>query len=177
MTATITHTNDRVDVEREALLDFLAQQRAFLLTTIEGLDQEQATTRTTKSELHLAGLVKHLSVAERGWIRFIEEGPAEIDYEDQETYDFHENTFRLVGDETLEGALADYARAAKATEEYVRSLPDLEITNKLPAAPWFPEDAEWTARDVLLHLIRETAQHCGHADIIRESLDGQKTMG
>ena len=177
MTATITRANGRVDVEREALLGFLAQQRAFLLTTLEGLDQEQATTRTTKSALHLAGLVKHVSEAERGWIRFIEEGPAEIDYEAQETYDFHEDTFRLVGDETMEGALADYAKTAKATEEYVRSLPDLEIANKLPAAPWFPEDAEWTARDVLLHLIRETAQHCGHADIIRESLDGRKTMG
>ncbi|MEU3310299.1 DinB family protein [Nocardiopsis sp. NPDC055551] len=177
MTATITRTNDQVDVEREALLDFLAQQRAFLLTTIEGLDQEQATTRTTKSVLHLAGLVKHVSTAELGWIRFIEEGPVEVDYEAQETYDFHENTFRLVGDETLEGVLADYAKTARATEEYVRSLPDLEISNKLPAAPWFPEDAEWTVRDVLLHLIRETAQHCGHADIIRESLDGRKTMG
>lgn len=177
MSATITRTNDRVDVEREALLSFLAQQRAFLLTTIEGLDQEQATTRTTKSVLHLAGLVKHVSGAERGWIRFIEEGPVEVDYEAQETHDFHEGTFRLIGDETLEGALADYAKTAEATEEYVRSLPDLEIANELPAAPWFPEGAEWTARDVLLHLIRETAQHCGHADIIRESLDGQKTMG
>lgn len=177
MTATTTRANDRVDVEREALLGFLAQQRAFLLTTIEGLDQEQATTRTTRSVLHLAGLVKHVNLSERGWIRFIEEGPAEIDYESQETYDFHEGTFRLVGDETLEETLADYAKTAEATEEYVRSLPDLEIANKLPAAPWFPEDAEWTARDVLLHLIRETAQHCGHADIIRETLDGRKTMG
>lgn len=177
MTTTTIETTDTVDVEREALLSFLAQQREFLLTTLEGLDQEQATERTTTSVLHLAGLVKHVSGTERGWMRFIEEGPEEVDYEAQETYDFHENTFRLVGDETLEGALADYAKTAKATEEYVRSLPNLEISNKLPAAPWFPEGAEWTVRDVLLHLIRETAQHCGHADIIRESLDGRKTMG
>ncbi|SIO85812.1 DinB family protein [Nocardiopsis sp. JB363] len=177
MTATSTETTGRVDVEREALLDFLAAQREFLLTTLKGLDQEQATTRTTKSVLHLAGLVKHVNGAERGWIRFIEEGPVEVDYEAQETYDFHENTFRLLGDETLEGVLADYAATAENTEKYVRSLPDLEISHKLPAAPWFPEGAEWTARDVLLHMIRETAQHCGHADIIRESLDGQKTMG
>ena len=45
------------------------------------------------------------------------------------------------------------------------------------AAPWFPPGARWSARRVLLHIIAETAQHAGHADIIRESLDGAKTMG
>ena len=89
----------------------------------------------------------------------------------------HTHVHALSAQGLLRRACPIYARTAKATEEYVRSLPDLEIINKLPAAPWFPEDAEWTARDVLLHLIRETAQHCGHADIIRESLDGRKTMG
>lgn len=180
MTATVTETNSqdsRVDVEREALLSFLAEQREFLLTTVRGLDDERLQERPTASGLNLIGIVKHVSGAERGWLRFIEGGSREIDYEAQETYDHHENSFRLVGDETVEGALSDYAETAKATEAYVRGLPNLEVSRKLPAAPWFPEDTAWTARDVLLHLIRETAQHCGHADIIRESIDGQKTMG
>lgn len=177
MTTVTIETNDTVDVEREALLSFLAQQREFLLTTLEGLDQEQATQRTTASALNLAGLVKHVSATERGWTRFIEDGPEEVDYEAPETHEHHENTFRLVGEESLESVLADYAETARATEEYVRSLPNLEVAHKLPDAPWFPADASWTAREVSLHLLRETAQHCGHADIIRESLDGQKTMG
>ncbi|MGW5874999.1 DinB family protein [Nocardiopsis terrae] len=163
--------------ERETLLSFLAQQREFLLTTLRGLDGEQAGRRTTAGDLTLAGLAKHLTDVERGWVGFIEEGPKEVDYEDPKTLERHEETFRLVDGETLEGVLAEYARAAEETEAYVRALPDLEVSRKLPDAPWFPEDTSWSARDVLLHLIRETAQHCGHADIIRESLDGQKTMG
>jgi len=170
-------TNNQVNVERESLLDFLAQQRAFLLTTLQGLDQEQATRRTTASGLCLAGIVKHVTSVEKGWIDFIEEGPHEVDYESQDTLDRHENSFRLIGEETLEGTLAAYEQQAKETDAYVRALPDLEVSQKLPAAPWFPEEKSWTARDVVIHLIRETAQHCGHADIIRESLDGQKTMG
>src|SRR5271170_7742773 len=75
----------------------------------------------------------------------------------------------------LEGptALGD----AAATTELVRTLPDLDATQPLPNAPWFPPSERWSARRVLLHIIAETAQHAGHADIIRESIDGQKTMG
>ena len=163
--------------EREALLSFLAEQREFLLFTLKGLDRERASERPTSSALNLAGLVKHVSQAERGWIRFIDDGAPEVDFESEETTDHHENTFRLLGDETLAGVLAEYEETAARTEAYIRALPSLEVSRKLPPAPWLPEDTAWTARDVLLHLIRETAQHSGHADIIRESLDGQKTMG
>lgn len=171
-------TNTTLDVERETLLRFLAEQRGFLLHTLKDLDEEQATRRTTKSVLHLAGIVKHVSLSEREWVRFIEKGgPDHPDYDDPAAHERHEEGFRLVGDETLESTLEHYAQTARRTEEFVRALPDLEVGHELPPAPWFPANTVWTARDVLLMLIRETAQHCGHADIIRESLDGQKTMG
>ncbi len=79
--------------------------------------------------------------------------------------------------ETLAGVLADYAEVARRTEDLVASLPDLDAAWPLPKAPWFESDARWTARRVLLHIIAETAQHAGHADILRESLDGAKSMG
>jgi hypothetical protein len=85
--------------------------------------------------------------------------------------------FTLLEGETLAGVLADYETTATATDELVRTLPDLGATQPLPSAPWFPPQERWSARRVLLHIIAETAQHCGHADIIRESIDGQKTMG
>jgi len=59
----------------------------------------------------------------------------------------------------------------------VVSLPLLDASQPLPDAPWFEPGARWSARRVFLHVIAETAQHAGHADIIRESLDGAKTMG
>jgi uncharacterized protein DUF664 len=59
----------------------------------------------------------------------------------------------------------------------VATLPDLDVSHPLPSAPWFEPGARWSTRRVLLHIIAETAQHAGHADIIRESLDGSKTMG
>ncbi|GLW67611.1 hypothetical protein Arub01_58540 [Actinomadura rubrobrunea] len=85
--------------------------------------------------------------------------------------------FRLLPDETLAGVLADYAEVARRTDELVATLPDLDAAHPLPKAPWFEPGAQWSARRVLMHVIAETAQHAGHADIIRESLDGAKSMG
>lgn len=70
-----------------------------------------------------------------------------------------------------------YAEVARRTEDLVATLPDLGATQPLPKAPWFEADTEWSARRVLMHVIAETAQHAGHADIIREALDGAKSMG
>jgi hypothetical protein len=85
--------------------------------------------------------------------------------------------FKLLPDETLAGVLDDYAKVAQRTDELVASLPDLNLSHPLPKAPWFPPDARRSARRVFLHIIAETAQHAGHADIVRESLDGAKSMG
>ena len=85
--------------------------------------------------------------------------------------------FRMLDGETLAGLLEDYEQTARRTDELVAALPDLDISHPLPKEPWFEPGATWSARRVLLHLIGETAQHAGHADIIRESLDGAKSMG
>jgi hypothetical protein len=79
--------------------------------------------------------------------------------------------------ETLAGILADYERVAARTDEVIRTLPDLDSAHPLPRAPWFQPGARWSARRVVLHLIAEISQHAGHADIIREGLDGAKSMG
>ena len=67
--------------------------------------------------------------------------------------------------------------AANRTDALVGTLPSLDDGHPLPEAPWFEPGARWSARRALLHIVAETAQHAGHADIVRESIDGQKTMG
>ncbi|WP_121188153.1 DinB family protein [Nocardiopsis sp. Huas11] len=176
MTAQGTDTRT-IDTERETLLRVLEEQRGNLRYTVRGLTDEQARQRTTVSALCLGGVVKHVARGEKSWVRFILEGDPGTDYESPETYAAHEDSFRLLEGETLQGMLKEYTRVAAETERIVRELPDLEAAQKLPTAPWFPEEASWTAREVLLHIIAENAQHNGHADIIREALDGQKTMG
>src|SRR5579872_1828963 len=94
-----------------------------------------------------------------------------------EAYEAHAKSFRLLPGETLASILERYAEVAANTEELVISLPDLDARHPLPEAPWFPPGTTWSDRTVLLHILAETAQHCGHADIIREALDGAKTMG
>jgi hypothetical protein len=106
-------------------------------------------------------------------VRFIE-GGAEAMGNDPEAW---EREWRLEPGQTLASVLQDYAAVAAHTDELVASLPDLDVAHPLPVAPWFPPDAVRTARRVFLHIIAETAQHAGHADILRETIDGQKTMG
>ena len=67
----------------------------------------------------------------------------------------------------------DYGQAAAETDEIVGSL-DLDRPVPVPkGVPWFPDDIDaWTVRWVMLHLITETARHAGHADIVRETIDG-----
>jgi uncharacterized damage-inducible protein DinB len=165
--------------ERADLLATLAKHRHFLRFTTRGLNDEQAGQRPTASELCLGGLIKHVTSVERGWVDFILEGPAAMgDFADmtEEDWTRRADEFRMLPGETLAGVLDDYAEVARRTDELVASLPDLDAGQPLPKAPWF-EPGQWSARRVLLHIIAETAQHAGHADIIRESLDGAKSMG
>jgi uncharacterized damage-inducible protein DinB len=170
-------TQDTVAGERADLLASLGRRRYFLRHTVRDLTDEQARQRTTASELCLGGLIKHVAAVEQQWMRFIAGGPSAMAGGADAGPDAWLDLFRMLPGETLAGLLAEYERVGRETDEFVAALPDLDADQPLPEAPWFPPGSRWTARRVLLHVIAETAQHAGHADIIRESLDGQKTMG
>jgi hypothetical protein len=166
--------------ERADLLAMLTKHRHFLRFTTRDLTDEQAGQRTTVSELCLGGLIKHVTAVEQGWVRFIRQGPSALGGVSNMTeadYARRADEFRLLPGETLAGVLDRYAEVARGTDDLVATLPDLDASHPLPEAPWFPPGEQWSARRVLLHIIAETAQHAGHADIIRESLDGAKSMG
>lgn len=172
-------TNEQITGERADLLAMLAKHRHFLRFTTRDLTDEQAGLRTTASELCLGGLIKHMTAGERDWVNFILDGPSAMgDFTEmtEEDWQRRADEFRMLPGETLAGVLDAYAEAARRTDDLVATLPDLDIVQPLPKAPWFTE-THWSARRVFMHIITETAQHAGHADIIRESLDGAKSMG
>ncbi|GLK11169.1 DinB family protein [Streptosporangium carneum] len=167
MTENKTLTGERAD-----LLESLVMQRGFLRHTVAGLTDEQAALRTTASELCLGGLIKHVADVEARWMRFALGDPEAMTGGEGDWA----NQFRMLEGETLAGLLDAYDKVAHTTDELVATL-DLDASYPLPPAPWFEPGARRSVRRVLLHLIAETSQHAGHADIIRESLDGSKTMG
>ena len=159
------------------LLTVLGRHRNFLRFTVRDLTDEQAARRTTVSELCLGGIIKHVADVERRWVEFIQVGPSAMGVPNEKSTAEREATFRMGPGETLSGILDGYEQVARRTGEVVTTLPSLDVSQPLPEAPWFEKGARWSARQVLLHVLAETAQHAGHADIIRESLDGAKTMG
>jgi uncharacterized damage-inducible protein DinB len=166
--------------ERADLAEALGTHRSFLRYTVRGLSDEQAAQRTTASELTLGGLIKHVTATEKQWADFIVRGPAAMggwDGEDSDAAATWAGGFQMQPGDTLAGLMAAYDEVARQTDRLLVTLPDLAAAHPLPEAPWFPPGATWSARRALLHIIAETAQHAGHADIIRESLDGSKTMG
>jgi hypothetical protein len=173
----MTTSAPTLTTERADLLELLQTHRHFLRFTVQGLTDEQARQRTTVSELTLGGLIKHVAKIEAGWADFAVEGPeAMAAPQDEAGYADWADGHRLLDGETLEGVLAGYAEVAARTDELVRTL-DLDASFPLPEAPWFTPGARRSVRRTFLHIAAETAQHAGHADILRESLDGQKTMG
>jgi uncharacterized damage-inducible protein DinB len=163
--------------ERTDILETLAKHRGFLRQTVQDLTDEQARLRPTTSELCLGGLIKHVTRVEASWASFIVDGPARQGPPDDAAYEAHAAGFRMEEGETLAELLAAYEEVAERTDRLVASLPSLDASQPLPEAPWFPPGARWSARRVFLHLVAETAQHAGHAYILRESIVGAKTMG
>lgn len=155
--------------EREALLSYLAQQRYVLRLAAYGLSDEQAQSTPTVSALSVGGLVKHVSAVERFWMDVVMQRVKVPDAGQD-----YENHFRLGPDETLASVMAGYVEAARETEDILGAVADLGQAVPLPSGvPWFPKDVDaWSVRWVVLHLIEETARHAGHADMVREALDG-----
>ncbi|WP_206797219.1 DinB family protein [Amycolatopsis sp. MtRt-6] len=161
--------------ERDGLLSFLEQQRYVLRLAALGLTDEQARATSTKSSLSVGGLIKHVAATEDSWLDTILQVPQKPFGEAMAEY---QDAHRLRPDETLAGALARYDEVAARTAEVIAGIDDLGQPVPVPkGVPWFPQDVEaWSVRWVLLHLIQETARHAGHADIIREHLDGATAM-
>jgi len=149
--------------ERDALHTFLEHERHVLVIAAYGLTDEQAWSTPTASELSIAGLLEHSTSTERTWAAMVlgvfpgedpDPTPARLDL-----------------------LVADYEQASAATDAAISAVDDLDRVVRVPEGTrWAPPDIQWSVRWVLLHLIHETARHAGHADIIRESIDGATAL-
>jgi uncharacterized damage-inducible protein DinB len=156
------------DNETDGILLYLVQQRDGLRYAAYGLTEEQLRLKATPaSALTVGGLIKHSAKTERGWVDILAGQPS---FQTEEEYG---SDFELTDDESVESLTTLLAETTAHTEQVVRSLPNLDVTVQLPQAPWYPQNAEgYSARWILLHVIEELARHAGHADIIREHIDG-----
>jgi len=158
-----------IDQEREraALTKVLNQQREALIYKVSGLSEGQARCVATASSLTLLSLAKHSAIWERRWFNVLLAGHRSHG-EWPDVPDAHaEATFDLAPEDTVASVVAAY-RAAIASAQLVIDAVDLDASCSDPLV------ANQTARDVILHMIEETARHAGHADIIREAIDGRR---
>jgi uncharacterized damage-inducible protein DinB len=156
--------------EHDLLLGFVRQQREVLHLTAYGLTDEQARQAAVPpSPLTVGGLVKHVTLVEQNWIDMI------LERERVETADDdYADAFTMRTDEHLDDLLAASIAVGEKTDRVVRAVPDLAQRVPVPqGVPWFPPDLDaWSVRWVLMHLVSEIARHAGHADIVREAVDG-----
>ncbi|MGH9124598.1 MAG: DinB family protein [Acidimicrobiales bacterium] len=154
--------------ERDGLTAFLNQQRSVLRMAAYGLTDEQARLAPTVSSLSVGGLIRHAAAMERNWMDMV------CQRRRQGSPDAYQEAFQLGKDQTLGAVLDDYAAATAGTDATVAGIDDLGRVVPVPkGVPWFATDVEaWSVRWVMLHMIQETARHAGHADIIREAIDG-----
>ncbi|MFF0071372.1 DUF664 domain-containing protein [Streptomyces sp. NPDC005494] len=153
--------------ETEGLLTALREARRLLLITTRDATDAQLAERSTVSQLTLGGILNHLTRGERVWTHILTDTTGRTP---DGMWDMGQ--YRCPEGATVAGLRAAYEEAARATDEAAATArPDAEA--RLPETPWEPGVVRhWTVRRILLHLLQETAQHTGHADIVREASDG-----
>lgn len=154
--------------ERAGLSEFLNMQRDALINKVQGVSEEDARRAATVSALSLLSLIKHSAIWERRWFQVIVAGRSfPNEWPEVQTEEAADPTFQLTDGDSVETLVAYYRHQIAASEEILESF-DLESP-----CVW-PEMAHVNLRWVALHMIEETARHAGHADIIREAIDGSR---
>jgi hypothetical protein len=162
--------------ERSALREFMAFHQSAYFAVSYGLTDEQARSAPSISALSIGGLIKHATAMQHNWMARVAAAP-DAPPKDPRPFEKIAEEFGeqhvMRPDETLAGLL----RAFEAqNSESLRLVETADLAAAVPVPhdiPWFPKDQKaWSVRWVILHVINELARHAGHADIIRETVDG-----
>lgn len=154
--------------ERTTLMAFLGHQRKFLARKAEGITDEQARTATCPpSDLTMLGLIRHLSDVERGWAQrtFAGVKASPLYYGDAHPDGDDDGDFHPPPDATLPDALDVWWHEIETANDIYDAAIDLDQVDK--------GRGFYSLRWILIHLIEEYARHLGHADLIRQAIDGQ----
>ena len=152
------------------LSQFLDYHRATLLWKVEGLDHEQLNTTTAASDLTLAGLLKHLALVEDDWFQRVLHGaelPAPwnaVDWDADRDWDFHSAV-----DDRPADLIALYQQACARSRDAIAVVDSLDARSVTASRT---TGEHFSLRWIMLHMIEETARHNGHADLLREAIDG-----
>ncbi len=162
--------------ERAGLIAYLDQQRDAFVSVSFGLTEDQIRSAPTAGSLTMGGLIKHVTTCELAWadkMAAAPDAPLPPPPSSDETAQAWGDDFRLTDDDTLDGLLARLAAVGDRTRQVLQCA-DLDAPVPVPRdAPWFPQELDaWSVRWVALHLIEKLARHAGHADLVRESIDG-----
>lgn len=162
--------------ERGSIVEFLRFNQNAFFAVAHGLTDEQARATPSASALSIGGLIKHVAGVQSGWMARVAHAP---DFPPPDPRPFEEQiaNYRdqyVMGDEDTLDRLLDRLRVQNAETLRLFAEKDLDTPVPVPRdVPWFPQDVEhWTVRWVANHLLEELTRHAGHADIIRETVDG-----
>lgn len=159
--------------EAEALAAYVDEQVEAIINAAHGLNDEQARLRPCRSALSVGGLLKHATFVLRGNADRLEaDGSGNVEITPEAVAAFA-GSFALTDEETLEGARQALNQARESVKQRILST-DPAAEAMAPPAPWHGrfEATPTTLRFLFLHLVEELARHAGHADIIREQIDG-----
>jgi hypothetical protein len=155
--------------ERDALAGFLDRQRDALIRKVRGVSDADARRAPTASSLTLLGLIKHSAMWEGRWFQGVVAGRPLPDGWPAQESPIPDEDFLVDDGDTVEQWVARYEQAAEMSRQIVAAM---ELDDSCARA----DIIDCNVRCVLLHMIEETARHAGHADLIRETLDGSRGM-
>ncbi|HIT76882.1 MAG TPA: DUF664 domain-containing protein [Candidatus Avipropionibacterium avicola] len=165
-----------VTTENDALAAFAANQLRQIAASLHGLTPEQIRATPSASAMSLAAVARHvLFVSRKGLLAqlSVDFDPATVEYDEHDWAAGAVEPKGVRDDDTAEILIAELHELATWAETVI-STTDLERRIPVPDQPWFPSDLDtWPARWVAMHAVEEYARHAGHADIIRESIDGR----
>lgn len=175
---------DQVTDERHAHTVYVRHQLEQLRISALGLDDAQLKSTPTASALSLAGLLTHAAQTVTNWLRHVHTaGAVPQEVADERGGVIAEDSFDLDLDGFFSGAEVPEASGEKIHDQLAQAMElvepvlgtaDYETRVPIPDAPWFPQElGSWNVRWVAHHLTAELSRHAGHADILREAIDGE----